>query len=127
MKIGLINTLTEDSPLAKVFGMICKDVSHLETQIYQSEQFNPNQIQQDNLNYILMYGAIESDDGLAKAIHKHSSVPLLYLIIPGYGREKERYNQLQETGIEVYHVLKTDQHRGSEDLIARLKKLGEQL
>ena len=127
MKIGIINTSTESSPLAKTFEMLCKLPPHenIETQIYQSDQFNPTLIKQDNIDYILMYGATPQDDGLAKAIHKHSPIPFFYYLLPGYGEHEKRYHELDKSGIEVYFAIKTETMKGSEDLIERLRQLGE--
>ncbi len=126
MKIAIINTLKEESPIAKVYDMICKQTANLKTKIYQSESFNPTLIKQDNIDYILMYGATPQDDGLAKAIHKHSPIPFFYYLLPGYGEHEKRYHELHNVGIEVYFAIKTETMKGSEDLIDRLRKLGEQ-
>ncbi len=125
MKIGLIHSLKADSPLTKVYNMLCTDIAKLETIPYESDTFTPDYIKQDSLDYLLFYSTKESDDGLAKAIYKHTTVPLLYHLTPnGYTNTQKRYDQLNEAGIEVYLFLPTENYRTTQDLIERLKKLG---
>ncbi len=127
MKIGLIHSLKIDSPLTKVYEMICKDTAKLETTLYDSDNFNPNLIKQDSLDCLLFYSTTEFDDGLAKAIYKHSTVPFLYHLTPdGRTNTPKRYDQLQEIGMEVYLFIEKENYRATKDLIERLKKLGAQ-
>lgn len=127
MKIGIIHSLKEDSPLTKVYEMLCKDIAKLETVLYASDTFTPDHIKQDSVDCLLFYSTNESDDGLAKAIHKHSKVPLLYHLTPdGCTNTPKRYDQLNESGIEVYLFLPKENYRTTQDLLERLKQLGEQ-
>ena len=123
MKIGII-TQNLESPIAKVLGIITEAKSSLEKEYFNADNFEPSYIPQHTLDALLIHGQSETDAGLAKAIRKHTAIPIIYFTTD---LTKETYTPtLTEKNIEVYHIFERQNQRGAEKLFDRLKELGEQ-
>lgn len=122
MKLGIIS-YDKNSPIAKVMEIIAKTKAGLEVEQFEEDTFEPAYVQQQSIDVLFFVGLNESDAGLALAIKKHITQPLMYLSVDNV---VETYTKnLTANEIEVYHVLETSERKGAESLLARLNELGK--